>query len=99
MHPFCVPHTTTTYTVEKKFRVIGIKTGRPHAGGNETLCLGLMNDEIHYLVGHVLVVLTSFLIVSYRTPDTFPQLQLVHTYANTSSLVLIIYDYRYNDYV
>ena len=32
--------------MDKNFRVIGIKTGRPHAGGNETLCLGLMNDEI-----------------------------------------------------
>ena len=31
--------------MDQNFRVIGIKTGRPHAGGNETLCLGLMNDE------------------------------------------------------
>ena len=32
--------------MDQNFRVIGIKTGRPHAGGNEALCLGLMNDEI-----------------------------------------------------
>ena len=83
--------------MDQNFRVIGIKTGRPHAGGNETLCLGLMNDEIYYLVGHVLVVLTSFLIVSFRTPDTFLQFQLIHTYANTSSLMLNIHNYRYSD--